>query len=61
MKPAWLAEAQSAWLTVFGLPDYAAYLRHMAQRHPGRTPLTREAFAREFIDRKYGGLRSRCC
>ena len=61
MKPAWMEQARAAYCGLFGVPDYDAYLRHMAERHPARVPLTREAFAREFIDRRYGAMRPRCC
>ncbi len=56
-----LRTLKSAYLGVFGVPDYETYLRHMAERHPGQAPLDRESFAREFIDRRYGAMRPRCC
>jgi uncharacterized short protein YbdD (DUF466 family) len=61
MKPAWMDQLRAAYCGVFGVPDYAAYLLHMAERHPEREPLTREQFARLFIDRRYGAMRPRCC
>ena len=61
MKPAWIDEVRAAYCGVFGIPDYDAYRRHMAERHPEREPLTREQFAREFIERRYRRMRGRCC
>jgi uncharacterized short protein YbdD (DUF466 family) len=62
MSKALLDEIRNAYHGIFGIPDYDAYLRHMAQRHPGEPPLARGEFARLWIDRKYGGnMRSRCC
>jgi uncharacterized short protein YbdD (DUF466 family) len=60
-RPEWMGELRSAWNGVFGLPDYEAYLRHAADRHPERPPMSREEFSRAFIDNRYGGMRSRCC
>lgn len=59
--PAWMVELKGAYHGVFGVPDYDAYLRHAADRHPDRPPMTREEFARAFIDNRYGNMRSRCC
>ena len=58
---AWLDGIRDAYHGIFGVPDYEAYLRHMGERHPGKPVLTREQFARDSIDRRYGGMRGRCC
>ncbi len=47
--------------TVLGAPDYARYVEHVRERHPGREPLTREAFARDALERRYNRPGSRCC
>lgn len=47
--------------TVIGVPDYERYLEHMRTHHPGMTPLTREEFARERLEDRYGKPGSRCC
>jgi uncharacterized short protein YbdD (DUF466 family) len=47
--------------TVIGAPDYARYLRHVREHHPGRTPLSREAFTRDALARRYERPGSRCC
>lgn len=52
--------AQSLRLMV-GLPDYDAYLSHMAQTHPEVAPMTYEAFFRERLEARYGGGKGRCC
>lgn len=44
-----------------GLPDYDAYLAHMRERHPERTPASRAEFVAECQKRRYGGGMSRCC
>jgi uncharacterized short protein YbdD (DUF466 family) len=54
-----LAEAgrylgQSLRLMV-GLPDYDAYLTHMAQHHPDQAVMSYEEFFRERQEARYGG------
>jgi uncharacterized short protein YbdD (DUF466 family) len=61
MKETWLEQMRGAYHGIFGVPDYDAYLRHMRERHPGKPVWTREQFAREWIDRRYGRMRGRCC
>ena len=39
---------------------YERYLRHLAQHHPEQTPLSREAFFKEWQDSKWKGVK-RCC
>jgi uncharacterized short protein YbdD (DUF466 family) len=46
---------------IIGAPDYEGYLAHVATRHPGTTPLSREAFARDALARRYERPGSRCC
>ena len=46
---------------VIGAPDYERYLAHVTTRHPERTPLSREAFARDALARRYDRPGSRCC
>ncbi len=52
--------AQSLRLMV-GLPDYDAYLSHMARTHPETAPMSYEAFFRERLEARYGGGKGRCC
>jgi uncharacterized short protein YbdD (DUF466 family) len=46
---------------IIGAPDYECYLAHFAARHPEATPLSREAFARDALARRYDRPGSRCC
>lgn len=46
---------------IVGVPDYDAYLAHVAECHPGTTPLTREEFAKDRLDAKYSRPGQRCC
>lgn len=45
-----------------GMPDYDAYLRHMRDHHPARTPMDRTTFFRERQEARYGGKNGgKCC
>jgi uncharacterized short protein YbdD (DUF466 family) len=46
---------------IVGAPDYDAYVAHVARRHPGTAPLSREAYARDALSRRYDRPGSRCC
>jgi uncharacterized short protein YbdD (DUF466 family) len=46
---------------IIGAPDYERYLAHTTARHPETTPLSREAFARDVLARRYDQPGSRCC
>jgi uncharacterized short protein YbdD (DUF466 family) len=46
---------------VIGAPDYERYLAHVAQRHTGSVPLSRDEFARDAHARRYDRPGSRCC
>ena len=49
---------------IVGLPDYEAYVAHVARAHPGQAPMTLKAFFRERQAARYGdgGSRGmRCC
>ncbi|RSV16556.1 DUF466 domain-containing protein [Sphingomonas sp. ABOLG] len=52
--------AETARLMV-GLPDYDTYCRHMTDRHPERTPMTRAEFFRDRQQARYGSGGGRCC
>jgi uncharacterized short protein YbdD (DUF466 family) len=51
----------SALRIVTGAPDYERYRRHLAARHPGVEPLSRDTFVREQLERRYARPGSRCC
>lgn len=47
-----------------GMPNYDAYVAHMALTHPGQPPMTYEQFFRDRQDARYGGGGKggfRCC
>lgn len=45
-----------------GMPDYDAYLRHMREHHPERSPMDSTAFFRERQEARYGGRNGgKCC
>jgi uncharacterized short protein YbdD (DUF466 family) len=45
-----------------GMPDYDAYLRHMADHHPGARAMSRTEFSRDRQAARYGGRNGgRCC
>lgn len=46
---------------IVGAPDYEGYLAHLAARHPDAMPMSREAFARDALARRYDRPGSRCC
>ena len=52
---------RAAWLGVFGIPNYDAYLAHMRECHPERPPMDRTTFFAERLNARYGKGRSRCC
>ena len=43
-----------------GTQAYAQYVAHLAQHHPDRQPLSREAFFRHELTVRWEGIR-RCC
>ncbi|HEU4569881.1 MAG TPA: YbdD/YjiX family protein [Gemmatimonadales bacterium] len=54
--------ADSRWpMALFGMPDYARYLRHQQARHPGSPVLTEREFIAAELRRKYDGGGPRCC
>ena len=44
-----------------GVPEYDAYVEHMANAHPGQPVMSYERFFRERQEARYGGKVSRCC
>lgn len=46
---------------VIGAPDYERYVTHVRRRHPGREPMTRDAFVRERLEARYSKPGARCC
>jgi len=58
---AYVADVASLLRRIIGAPDYECYLAHLAARHPDETPMSREAFARDALARRYNRPGSRCC
>jgi uncharacterized short protein YbdD (DUF466 family) len=52
---------RAAWLGVFGIPNYEAYLAHMRATHPGETPLARGEFLAWALERRHAARGPRCC
>lgn len=46
---------------VIGVPDYERYVAHQRRAHPECVPLTRDAFLRDALARRYERPGSRCC
>ena len=46
---------------IIGVPDYDAYLAHVAECHPGMTPLTKDEFVKDRLEAKYSRPGQRCC
>jgi uncharacterized short protein YbdD (DUF466 family) len=47
--------------TIIGVPDYDRYVEHCRVHHPERTPMTRDEFVTERMERKYSTPGTRCC
>ena len=56
-----VADLGSLLRRLIGAPDYESYLAHVAAHHPDVMPLSREAFARDALARRYDRPGSRCC
>jgi uncharacterized short protein YbdD (DUF466 family) len=46
---------------IIGAPDYAAYLAHVREHHPERTPLGEPEFLQDRLTARYSRPGSRCC
>lgn len=58
----WSREARRTANLMIGQPDYDAYVRHAAERHPDQAPLDRISFFRLHEARRFGGAGGfRCC
>jgi uncharacterized short protein YbdD (DUF466 family) len=55
------ARVASVIRRVIGAPDYEQYLAQVRDSHPSATPLSRDAFARDVLARRYERPGSRCC
>jgi len=46
---------------VIGAPDYERYVAHQRRCHRDVEPMTREAFAKDALARRYNQPGNRCC
>jgi uncharacterized short protein YbdD (DUF466 family) len=55
--------ARAAWVVrrLIGAPDYDRYAAHMRACHPHAPLLSRDAFGRDVLARRYERPGSRCC
>ena len=56
-----LASIGSLLRRVIGAPDYESYVVHARACHPGEPILSRDAFDRDALARRYDRPGSRCC
>lgn len=55
------ASALAVVRRIAGMPDYAGYVRHMTEAHPGLPVLSERAFFEEYVRARYGDGPVRCC
>ena len=56
-----MARWVSALRRICGMPDYEAFVTHLAEHHPGTpAPSPREYYA-QFVAARYGDSPTRCC
>ncbi len=60
LRRLWTSLRHAGRLAV-GVPDYDAFVAHIREHHPDRTPPTYAEFFRERQDARYGRGRVRCC
>lgn len=46
---------------IAGMPDYAAYLEHLARSHPDWPRPTEREFFESYLRSRYGDAPTRCC
>lgn len=44
-----------------GMPDYHAYLHHLAAHHPGQAPMSEAEYFTDYLERRYANGPNRCC
>jgi uncharacterized short protein YbdD (DUF466 family) len=60
LRSVWIGARETA-RRMIGVPDYAAYLRHLREHHPGATPLPYGEFFARAQAARYRGTGGRCC
>jgi uncharacterized short protein YbdD (DUF466 family) len=62
MIRALIGKARETALLMVGVPSYAVYRQHMAERHPDHVPMDERAFFRDRQEARYGSKGGgRCC
>lgn len=61
VRPVFLAGLRSALKQIVGMPDYARYLAHAREHHPGCKLLSEREHYEQFVAQRYGGGATRCC
>jgi uncharacterized short protein YbdD (DUF466 family) len=56
-----VGKAAQTLRAIIGVPDYDRYVEHCRLHHPDTSPMTRDQFARDLLERKYSRSGSRCC
>ena len=51
----------STFRRIAGMPDYPAYLEHLALRHPDWPVPSEQEFFQAYVETRYGNGASRCC
>ena len=55
-------KAERFFHPLVGVASYDKYLEHMKEKHPEKTPKSREEFFKDYLERKYNsGGSNRCC
>ncbi|CAB3392833.1 YbdD/YjiX family protein [Kyrpidia spormannii] len=58
----WFCKLRTSVKTVFGMPDYEAYLERHQCVHPEKPPLSRQEFYTQYLKDRYdSGSPTRCC
>lgn len=57
----WLGALAPTLRQVAGMPDYARYLEHAAEAHPGGAVQSEREFFEEYLTRRTEGGPTRCC
>ena len=58
---AFAREAQRIVRRIAGMPDYAAHVAHLRERHPGCPIPTEREFFERYLAARYEGGPTRCC
>jgi len=56
-----VGKAAQTLRAIIGVPDYDRYVEHCRAHHPDASPMTRDQFAKDLLERKYSRPGTRCC